>query len=109
MLIPKHCSNPKCHISYTTPNGDDIYSEVLVKLSTESDARVISICTRCREKYTKEMAEDVLRDVMPIEIKRVVDNILISSADKNAMIEKLRWYEVEAIGLNIDEINRKIL
>jgi hypothetical protein len=104
MLIPKHCSNPNCHRPYLTPEGKDIYSEVLVKISTESDVRVISVCTKCRDKYDKKMAEDIMRDVVPEEVKRITDDILISFTDKVSLLHKFEEYKIEKIGRNIDEM-----
>jgi len=108
MLIPKHCSNPKCHKPYISKDGTDWYREVLVKLNTEMQIRVLSVCKECRKDYNLEMAESILKEVLPIEINQIMENALMTNSAKMEKIKQLTNYKIVAIGRDIDEINKKL-
>ena len=108
MLIPKHCSNPKCHRPYIGKDNIDRYCDVLVKLSTEPQIRVVSICKECRKDFDMIMARDVLKDVMEVELRQVMDDPLITNKSKVSKIDAMTNYTIQAIAINIDEMNKKI-
>lgn len=108
MLLPKHCSNPTCHRPYVGMNGRDVYSDVLVKLDSENTIRVISVCTTCRMVYNEKMAQAILKDVMPVEIKQIENDPLLTRFEKLAKIQSLTKYSIVAVGRDVDEIRKKL-
>ena len=55
-----------------------------------------------------QMAKDILKDIMPVEIDKIMDNALMSNQAKMEKIKQFSSYTILAIGRNIDEINKKL-
>lgn len=108
MLIPRHCSNPKCQRAYIGRDGVDRYRQVLIKLSSEQPIRVVSICSECRKDFDLQMAKDVLGEVLPVEINQVAEDALLTAEQKMAKIDSLTNYQITAIGRDIDELRKKL-
>lgn len=111
MLIPKHCSNPKCHRPYVN-KGVDYYRDVLLRIvyhNGETENRVISVCKDCLKRFDLKMAENIMTEIVPVIINNIENDITIPQSRKKMMTEKfIRPYKIKAWGRDIDELNKRI-
>ena len=108
MLIPKHCSNPKCHRPYQAQDGTDQYGEALVKLDCEPTIRVVSVCKECRKDFNLKMAKETMAEVMPVVIDGILNDAKITNMERLARVENFSHYRIKAVGRDIDELNKNL-